>query len=231
MVTKPTFRPEAIVSLLKEKGKKMTLEKGEYVFYPGDTARYVYCLEKGEVFISRMQEDGREMITNYLTDDAVFGALALHSVNKEHTTYAKVKKDCILYKYEKRQFEQFILTNEDIKMEWLQWLDIDRDRNSSKMRDLLLYGKQGALYSVLIRLTNSFGVKTGDGILINTQLTNHELAGLCGTSREVVNRMLSDLKKQKVIKVDKKYITVLDINALRRNINCDRCSIDVCQVF
>ena len=60
MVTKPTFRPEAIVSLLKEKGKKMTLEKGEYVFYPGDTARYVYCLEKGEVFISRMQEDGRE---------------------------------------------------------------------------------------------------------------------------------------------------------------------------
>lgn len=231
MTAKPIFKPESIVKLLKEKGKKVNLQKGEYVFHPGDSARYVYCLEKGEVFISRMQEDGREMITNYLSEDAIFGALTIHSLNKEHTTYAKVKTGCTLYKYEKRQFEQFIFTNEEIKMEWLQWLDIDRDRNSSKMRDLLLYGKQGALYSVLIRLTNSFGVKTGDGILINTQLTNHELAGLCGTSREVVNRMLSDLKKQKVIKVEKKYITVLDIDVLRNNINCDRCTIDVCQVF
>lgn len=226
-----TFKPESVVRLLKEKGKRMTLEKGEYVFHPGDPARYVYCLEEGEVFISRMQEDGREMITNYLSVDAVFGALTLHSLNKEHTTYAKVKKDCTLYKYEKKQFEQFIFTSENIKMEWLQWLDIDRDRNSSKMRDLLLYGKQGALQSVLIRLTNSFGVNVEDGILINTQLTNQELAGLCGTSREVVNRMLSDLKKQKVIKVERKYITVIDINVLRSNINCDRCTIDICQVF
>lgn len=231
MKTELTFKPESVVRLLKEKGKRMTLEKGEYVFHPGDPARYVYCLEEGEVFISRMQEDGREMVTNYLSDDAVFGALTLHSLNKEHTTYAKVKKDCILYKYEKRQFEQFIFTNENIKMEWLQWLDIDRDRNSSKMRDLLLYGKQGALQSVLIRLTNSFGVNVEDGILINTQLTNQELAGLCGTSREVVNRMLSDLKKQKVIKVERKFITVLDMDVLRSNINCDRCPIDICQIF
>ena len=231
MIKELTFKPEAIVKLLKEKGEKVNFQKGEYVFHPGDTARYVYCLDEGEIFISRMQEDGREMITNYLTDGAIFGALALHSVNKEHTTYAKVKKYCTLYKYEKRQFEQFIFTNEAIKMEWLLWLDIDRDRNSSKMRDMLLYGKQGALQSVLIRLTNSFGVEAEEGILIDTQLTNQELAGLCGTSREVINRMLSDLKKQEVIKVERKYITVLDINALRRNINCDRCTIDVCQVF
>ena len=117
-------------------------------------------------------------------------------------------------------------------MEWLLWLDIiDRDRNSSKMRDMLLYGKQGALQSVLIRLTNLSGVEAEEGILIDTQLTNQELAGLCGTSREVINRMLSDLKKQEVIKVERKYITVLDINALRRNINCDRCTTIVCQIF
>ena len=231
MVEEPTFKPEMIVNLLKEKGKILKLQKGEYVFHPGDTARYVYCLDEGEIFISRMQEDGREMITNYLTEDAVFGALTLHSANKEHTTYARVKKDCTLYKYEKRQFEQFILSNEDIKMEWLHWLDIDRERNASKMRDMFLYGKRGALQSVLIRLTNSFGLETEDGILIDTQLTNQELAGLCGTSREVVNRMLSDLKKQEVIKVECKYITVVDIEALRSNINCDRCTIDVCQIF
>src|SRR5699024_3697381 len=86
------------------------------------------------------------------------------------------------------------------------------------MRVMLLYGMKVVLQSVLIRLQISFGVEAEEGILIDTQLTNQELAGLCGTSREVINRMLSDLKKQEVIKVERKYITVLDINALRRNI-------------
>lgn len=225
------FKPMSVVNLLKEKGKKLTFKRGEYIYHPGDAAEYVFCVDEGEIFISRMQEDGREMITNYLASDAVFGALAIHSRIPEHTTYAKVKKDSVIYKYDKKQFDQFILTNGEMQKEWMNWLDIERDRHASKMRDLFLYGKQGALQSVLIRLGNSFGVEAADGVLIDTQLTNHDLAGLCGTSREVVNRMLSDLKNTGVIKVERKYITIVNIRALRRNINCEHCTIDVCQVF
>lgn len=225
------FKPMSVVNLMKEKGKKLTFKKGEYIFHPGDAAEYVFCVDEGEIFISRMQEDGREMITNYLTREAVFGALAIHSPMPEHTTYAKVKEDSVIYKYDKKQFDQFILTNDEMQKEWMNWLDIERDRHASKMRDLFLYGKQGALQSALIRLGNSFGVEVEDGILIDTQLTNQDLAGLCGTSREVVNRMLSDLKNAGTIKVERKYITILDIRELRSNINCERCTINVCQVF
>ncbi|MEK1831503.1 helix-turn-helix domain-containing protein [Priestia megaterium] len=38
-----------------------------------------------------------------------------------------------------------------------------------------------------------------DGILLNVTLTNQEIANLCGTSREVVNRMLAELRKNEVI--------------------------------
>ncbi|CAM4136827.1 hypothetical protein SAAL107622_00005 [Lacicoccus alkaliphilus] len=178
-----------------------------------------------------MQEDGKEMITNHLTGDGIFGALGIFTPAREHTTYAKVRCASVIYKFDKRQFDQFIMANDELKMEWMHWLDIERDRNASKLRDLFLYGKQGAMDSILIRLCNSFGVPVRDGVLIDTQLTNQELAGLCGTSREVVNRMLAGLKNDGIVKVERKYITVLDIQALRRNINCERCTLDVCQVF
>ncbi len=36
--------------------------------------------------------------------------------------------------------------------------------------------KKGALYSTLIRLANSYGVETEDGIFIDMPMTNQELA-------------------------------------------------------
>ena len=68
-------------------------------------------------------------------------------------------------------------------------MGVHHQKTQSKFRDLILHGKKGALYSTLIRMTNSYGVHQGDGILIDLSLTNQELANFCGMSREVVNRM------------------------------------------
>lgn len=56
--------------------------------------------------------------------------------------------------------------------------------------------QKGALYSTLIRLSNSYGVERSDGILINIVLTNQDLAKFCAAARESVNRMLGDLRKK-----------------------------------
>lgn len=40
------------------------------------------------------------------------------------------------------------------------------NKQHTKFRDLLLYGKKGALYSTLIRLANSYGKEVDGGILM-----------------------------------------------------------------
>ena len=72
--------------------------------------------------------------------------------------------------------------------------------------------------------------KPADGIIINLPLTNQELANFCGTSREVVNRLLSDLRKNNAISVDKGIITIHDLNYLKTEIDCENCSIDICNI-
>ena len=57
-------------------------------------------------------------------------------------------------------------------------------KNETRFRDLLLHGKKGALYSTLIRLTNTYGIKQTDGsVVIDYALTNQELANFCATSQ------------------------------------------------
>lgn len=225
------YKPESILNYIMSNGEQISLEKGAFIYHPGDSASYVYLLEEGHVFVSRMQEDGKELVTNFIDKDGIFGAVTLFCGAKEYSTYAKAKSNVTLNRIQREKFEQEVLNNSVFTAEWMQWLDIDRNRNESKMRDLMLYGKNGALDSILIRLSNSFGKIVDDGILINTPLTNQELAQLCGTSREVINRMLSNLKKDGIISVEKKYIKVHHIEQLQKNINCEKCSIDVCQVY
>ena len=87
-------------------------------------------------------------------------------------------------------------------------------RQQAKYRDLLLYGKKGAFYSTLLRLANSYGVKREDGIFIDIALTNQELAEFAATSRESLNRMLSELRKLGYVAYDKHHLVICDFDAL-----------------
>jgi CRP/FNR family cyclic AMP-dependent transcriptional regulator len=231
LADKSLFTPKSILKYIETNGERVTYRRGEFIYHLGDLTSHVFLLKSGHIFVSRMQEDGKELVTNFIDENGIFGAITLFCGAKEHSTYAKAKTDIVLSRVERQAFEQEVLSNQVLTKEWMTWLDIDRNRHATKMRDLMLYGKNGALYSVLIRLSNSFGKTVEDGILIDTTLTNQDLAQLCGTSREVVNRALAKLKKDGIISIDQKLITIHHLDILKHGINCDSCEIDICQVF
>ena len=103
-------------------------------------------------------------------------------------------------------------------------------KQHSKFRDLVLYGKKGALYSTLIRLANSYGKSVDEGILISVPLTNQELANYSATARESLNRMLSELRKKNVIELRDGLILIKDINFLKKEIQCENCGIEICNI-
>lgn len=231
MTNKTIFYPDELISQIEENGNRITFKKGEFIYHPGDPTAYIYSVQKGQVFISRMQAEGAELATNLLTEKGIFGAVTLFCGPKVHSTSAKAKTDITVYRLLQKEFEALVLKNEDIKTEWMHWMEIDRQRALTKMRDSVMYGKLGALCSNLIRLSNSFGETVPDGTRITAKITNQELGLMCGTSREVINRLLGDLKRQGIISVEQKIITIYDMDKLRHLINCENCHIDVCQVF
>ena len=231
MIDQSIFYPEHLISLIEESGSSVNFRKGEFIYHPGDLTAYIYTVRKGQVFISRMQEEGAELATNLLSEKGIFGAVTLFCGPKTHNASARAKTDVTVCRLSQKEFEKVIMENEDVKTEWMRWMEIDRQRAVTKIRDNVMYGKLGALCSNLIRMSNSFGETVPDGIRITTKITNQELGLVSGTSREVINRLLGDLKKQGIISVENKIITIHNIDKLRHMINCENCHIDVCQIF
>lgn len=204
------------------------ITKGSYLFQEGSEANELYIILSGKVQISKMVPDGRELTLRLASEGDLIGELTLFCGTQRHSLNAKVIENGEVAVIYRNELEKKLGENHTIALEFMKWINIENRKAQTKIRDLVLHGKKGALYSTLIRLSNSYGVKMNGQIIIDTPLTNQELANFCGTSREVINRLLSELRKMDVISIDRGIITIHNLEFLKQEIDCENCPIEIC---
>jgi CRP-like cAMP-binding protein len=206
------------------------IEKGTFLYQEGLPATEVFIIQSGKVKISKIIPDGRELTLRLCSTGELIGELSMFCPSSKYTLNAKVIESGEVAVIYKDELERKLEVDSHLAFEFMKWESNQNQKMQTKFRDLILYGKKGAIYSTLIRLTNSYGKKTPTGIQIDLSLKNQELANFCGTSREVVNRTLSELRKNHVLSVDKGIITIHDLSYLKMEINCDNCPIEICNI-
>jgi CRP-like cAMP-binding protein len=228
-VMKPTHSIE-IKELLRFADRKFKSEKGSFLFQEGMLAEELYIVISGKVQISKITSDGRELSLRICGENDICGELTLFTDNPRYLLSAMVLEEGEIVAIKKDVIECEIFQNSKLAFEFMKWMSDHFRKTQTKFRDLVLNGKRGALFSTLIRMSNSYGIPKGNEILIDLPLTNQELANFCGTSRESTNRILSELKKDNIIRVKKGKISILDLQYLKNEIDCENCSAVYCSI-
>lgn len=206
------------------------VQSGTYLFQDEDWAEYLYYIHEGTVKITKTTDSGEEVLLSIKRDgDLVGDPCALSGAL--NLTNCIALTDASLGVIQKGELEFLFYRHPDLAIAFLQWLSLHQRIMETKMRDLLVYGKTGALASTLIRLCNSCGQLTEDGILIPMKLTNQDLANMIGACRESVNRMLNKLKAEGTIRMRTGHLVVHDLQRLRAMCHCDgQCPAEVCVI-
>ncbi|PLR78859.1 Crp/Fnr family transcriptional regulator [Bacillus sp. V3-13] len=229
VIMKPTHSIE-IKELLRFADHKIQTKKGTYLFQEGTEADLLYIVLSGKIQISKISADGRELSLRIVSQNDICGELTLFTDSPKYLLSALVLEDGEVMAVRKEVLEREIFQNSALAFEFMKWMSDHFRKTQTKFRDLVLNGKKGALYSTLIRMTNSYGVKMRDGILIDLPLTNQELANFCGTSRESTNRILNELKREEVISTKRGKIVVHDVQFLKDEIGCENCPATYCSI-
>ncbi len=93
---------------------------------------------------------------------------------------------------------------------------IDRIRDSDRLR--VEFGARDTLGRVALRLVvlaDTAGEMVEDGVKIGIPLTQEDLAGWIGASREAVTRGLGSLRNRGLIRTGRREIVILDLDGLR----------------
>lgn len=215
--------------LLKSIMQTKKVETNGHLFQEGESAEYMYFVRKGRVKLTKTTDTGNK-ITLYLhhTGD-LFGQITPFQPSLQAFS-AEVIEESEFGVIEQRDLERLLLHNGDLAIEFMRWMGAMYRMTQAKFRDLLLYGKPGALCSLLIRMSNSYGIQQGSYTVINYKATNMDLAEMIGATRESVNRLLNDMRKSEVIDIKNGNIIIKDMKHLRHACRCEHCPVEICRV-
>ena len=217
-----------MVQFFQTKESVQKVKAGTVLFQEKDPVEYVYLLLKGSVALGRVHLRGKDFILKILNNREILVEYQLFKPNPHYIFYAKAMTDCEIVYIRKEEFEKFITTDHYAKNALVSWMSTGYLKAQMKCQDLIMNGKKGGLYSILIRLCNSYGVLNSDGILIDLPLTHQELANLTYGTREVIQRSLKELREMDIISYDQQKFTVKSINYLKEHVDCQNCSSEIC---
>lgn len=203
----------------KDKLSKSTetihLEKGEYVFCPGDKALFMYIIKSGSMKISMDLSDGREQILYVYKDEDFVGGLNL--ITSESYLYNGIAlTKCEVLKISKNDFSDILMHNE-LFLKSILIQSYLRIRKSEELIDRLsVMNADIKVAKSLIDLSNRYGVKKDSGdILIKHNMNRMELGSFSGVARETMIRKLSYFEDLGLLKLlPKGDIVILDLESL-----------------
>jgi CRP-like cAMP-binding protein len=198
------------------------------LFQENDSVNHIFVIIRGSLAIGRIHLKGKEFILKILNSGDL---LIEYQVFKDHPKYyysARTLTECEYLMINREQFENFLRQSPNALLGLTNYLSTGYIKAQMKCQDLIMNGKKGGLYSILIRLCNSYGKVTDNGILIDIPLTHQELANLTYGTREVIQRSLKDLREKGIISYENQKFTVKDLNFLKEDVECQNCSSEIC---
>ncbi len=196
---------EFVKSLMQE----TRVQKGEHFLSEGEHSDYLYFIVSGLVKVYKTSSGGKEQVLHIappgdsLNDVSLFdgGPTAAGMVALTPAVLYAIRKDDII---------KLLWKKPHLMMNVIKSLAQRIRRDSSLVEDL-------SSTQVLQRLAKLFiGRYGGEEITLGLTLTQKDIAGLVGSSREMVNRSLRVLEENGGIRLSRRRIMVLDKKVLYR---------------
>jgi CRP-like cAMP-binding protein len=202
---------------LVERLRRRRYRKGVTVFLHGDPGRDLYVVESGSVKICMTTADGKEITLAMLGSGEFFGELALMDGEPRSSDAVTMEESQFLL-LERAEFVQFVGERPSVAHRIIEVLSRRLRDNNELVQDAAFFDVAARLARVILRLAETVGKPDGTGITISRRLTQNDLAGMIGTTRESVNKWLAFYERQGLVERRGGLIRVLDTHGLRKRI-------------
>ena len=199
---------------LTGRGASRSFERGATVFHQREESDRVVVVRAGRVKIATVTGDGREVVLAFRGPGDLLGEQsAIDGEPRSATVTALEPVEALVLVAS--DFRAFLEAHPRVALGLLEMLsrrlrDADRKRVDFAGSDTV-----GRVAARLVELAAAHGEAGADGLEITLPLSQEELAGWTGSSREAVGKALHRMRALGWIQTRRRRITVVDLEALR----------------
>jgi len=200
---------------LRASGRERHYDANVALFHEGDDGGSVIVLLVGRAKLTVPSSSGREVIVAVRGPGDLLGELAALVEAPRSATVATIEPvDALIMAGS--AFASFLERNSRVALVILRMVAERLLYADLQQAQFATHDVVGRVAHRLVELTERFGVESEEGIVLDVPLSQEELAGWTGASREAVNKALQVLRSLHMIETGRRRFTVLDAEGLRR---------------
>lgn len=190
-----------------------TIKRGDVIFEEGENINGVFCVKDGVCKLTKLSENGKSQIVKLVRRGELLGQRSMISEEPANLS-AVALEDMEVCFIPKSEILSAFNNNNKFSMNVMRNICGDLRDADNILVNMAQKTVRERLAHTLLYLHSTFEPNT-DGSL-RPQLSREELAGIIGTATESCIRLLSEMGKEGLIKLEGKKIYITNLSGLKR---------------
>jgi CRP/FNR family cyclic AMP-dependent transcriptional regulator len=192
---------------------RSTVPAGAILFIEGQTPRGLFILCSGTVKLSTTSREGKVLILRTAEAGEALGLSAAISGQSYEMT-AETATPCHLNFVDRKSLLSLLQAHSEVGVHAAQSLSMEFQAAYRDMHDLVLARSSSGKLARLLLSFSKTQLANAHEVRLRSSMTHEEMAQRIGSSRETVTRLLSDLKKKQLIRLDGATLVIQNRTAL-----------------
>ncbi|HXM41866.1 MAG TPA: Crp/Fnr family transcriptional regulator [Bryobacteraceae bacterium] len=180
-------------------------KKGQSIYSQDQPSTSIYLVIEGKVKVSRMADDGHQVILDIYQTDEFFGESALLSL-PQRAEHATAMESTRLMTWTNTEIEDIVSKRPRLAVALLQILAGRTMEFGHRIESFSLDNIARRLARSLIRFSERLGTPEQDGSMRLAPFTHELLSQYVGTSREIVTHYMNQFRRQGYLRYSRKGI-------------------------
>ncbi len=193
---------------------RQVYKKDNMVLIEEEIGSTMFIILDGRVKISRISDDGREVILSILSEGDFFGEMSILDGQNRSANVVTLEDSKIMV-IRREDFLQMLRDYPQIAINLLKELAQRLRRSDSQIKSLSLQNATGKVASTLLRIADDSGKIHLGQVEIPRLPPQQDLANMAGTSRETISRVLKTLTKRGYLRKEGSRLIILDYESFR----------------
>ncbi|MDR1296037.1 MAG: Crp/Fnr family transcriptional regulator [Deltaproteobacteria bacterium] len=204
------LQPEEMLAVAERASRKI-FEAGQAVFCQGDPAKSIFLIKSGSIRLSRVMENGTEVIMDIRKPGDCLGEYILNDLESDYAypVSAWCLDRVVTCSFTRQAFEDMVLNIPAIALKIIKTMAGRITALTERIEAMSQIHLEEKIYQVLLNVAREHGHKRSAGsYALDLQLTHEDLGFLVGAHRVSVTRIMKRLKQSGRIFNDGKLLVI-----------------------
>jgi CRP/FNR family transcriptional regulator, nitrogen oxide reductase regulator len=207
--------PDEDLKLFAQKGILRSVEEGEFFFFQGDPAEYLYILMAGRAKLLQTNQVGQQVNLRIINEWQMFGALGAVRDEATYPATAQALEPSTALAIESSFLREMMKTRPHLNINLMQLMTGYIMEMQERYRELATEKVERRIAMTILRLAGQIGRRTdSQEMAVELPLSRQDVAESSGTTIFTVSRVLADWERRGLVEAGRERVLIRNPHGL-----------------